>query len=172
MRIRPAIRNLEQVQHRPGVTVVRGESYKVSGNTLVTYNAATCVILAAHNALTRLGLLGHFSAVSGDWGVKLQGMSPNRYVGMDAFAEAIKEIPGLGPLDETDIAARGAVKEIDGVEYSDMWFERKFVIGAVGCAAAGYRSLSVKWSDTVNQLVDAKLDCPAGKLLIANHYTA
>ena len=121
----------------------------------------------AHNAITRKGILGDFSAIVGDWGKKLHPENPRRYEGMDGFLEAVSSIPALGALANTSVWLGGTCAEYDNVRYDDTGFERAYALQKVNeLAEPGYTVLEPHWTNIPNGILYAQLDCPEGVLTI------
>jgi len=147
--------------------VLSTDKWLTGEGSYIGVGTACCVLLAAHNAITRKGLLGDFSAIAGDWGKRLRPEYPTLYEGMDRFLEAVHAIPALGALANTTVWLGGTCAEWDNVRYDDTDFERAYALQKVNeLAEPGYTVLEPHWTNIPNGVLKAQLDCPEGVLTI------
>ena len=140
------------------------ESWRRSREQLIAGASEECVTLAAHNAATRQGLLGHFSAVAGDWGRQLPASPWWRYLGMNGFASAIEQLPDLGPATETSIWLGGVSPDLDRLPETQ--FERGYALGRIAHLGLAGSRITVDWTQEPEHLIRTQLDCPSGTLTI------
>lgn len=103
------------------------DQWRRGNNIYVTSEARCCLLLAAHNEITREGLLGHFSAIAGDWGKKVHPVKA-RYEGVDAFLAAVNATPALGALASTTVWLGGTRAQWYNVRPDDTEFERNYAL--------------------------------------------
>ena len=127
---------------------------------LITTGLGACVGLAAYNSSERLGLVGHFSDVSGS----------SLYANGREFQEAINSISALGEIEDTYVWL-GGVRPIRGEALLVAEHEREFALHALSDflrdqgAQEPENQITVDWTPQ-GEAVDLGLSCSIGTLVV------
>lgn len=128
-----------------------------------TFGASTCLVLAAHNSGSRMGLLGHFKSFTG---------------GRDDLSDAIiyetalSTLPDLGQLDKTEVwlggVAPSSLGELDIGEEN-----RQFAQDRLDLYIERFRLsetlVTIGWNPE-GTYISARLACDVGSLVIRQAY--
>lgn len=150
------------------IEVVQG-GWRVSSSDLSTIGVESCLALAAHNEVTRRGLLGHFSTISHE--AQLNHQLAEEQFDTAVFDEALAHLPDLGPTRATDIWLGGAALQTESslLINNGILLDRRYGEEKVAEATRrfSYKDNAVKfdWSMPGREL-HIRLDCVAGRLLI------
>lgn len=162
--------------------VVRMGQWTTSPDTMHTSNVSGCVALVAHNAETRLGLVGHFAAISPanvvpreyrDW----QPL-PRENTHADVFNTAVEAIPTLGRSTETTVWMGGAALWHSEDDWLEAWGEEAILdrvwaeqrVGQLGVRVGIPQSAIVaEWNNSGGHLA-AHLHPPTGVLTVAEQF--
>ncbi len=150
--------------------VVQGE-WKISNEALNTWRADSCLVLAAHNLDTSIGLLGHFSCVSVQTeAISIPELRNERIDGLQ-FNEALKAITELGEPRNTSVWLGGCA--IRGTNSTHVQLgisqDRKYAELSVNKLyeeeGLSHADIHINWNGSEFDL-GAELDCQKGRLLI------
>ena len=127
---------------------------------LITTGLGACVGLAAHNPNERLGLMGHFSDVSGS----------TQYANGREFQEAINSLVALGEIEDTTVWL-GGVRPIRREALVAIELEREFALHAL---SGFFRDQGVQEPESqivaewtpLGEAVDLGLSCSTGTLVV------
>jgi hypothetical protein len=139
--------------------------YRLGRSGIYTIGVSTCIVLAAHNSGSRLGLMGHYTSL----GENDLGRDANRKV----FNESLDLIKELGSKSLTRIWVGGGAPLYIGPRGEDeVAADREFSNARTQefCGELGIKptALTVEWTPGA-KTIDVGLACYAGKIFIRQY---
>jgi hypothetical protein len=152
-----------------GTSVISPGEWALGKRLFAAIDVSHGIVLAAHNDVTRDGILGYFSFVSPD--NVPDSRVPDAEIHTDAFVEALGLIRRLGPPEGTDIWLGGAadhndfLRDLDDITDRDRRYAYASVQQAMAELAIPESHLSRMWNGEQGSM-SVQLNNPAGILLI------
>ncbi len=151
--------SLETSKFDPNLIEVDVDELKYGKQSLLTLGASTCLVIAAHNTDTNMGLLGHFSSPTKR---KSQTSSSNIY------EQALEALPKLGPTPRTSIWLGGAsplrLGELDVSAENRQYAKDKLEL-YLDRFRLPETLVSVNWTPEMTR-INASLACDTGHLVV------
>lgn len=156
----------ESIETRAAFESQKGDidmgEYRIGRSGIYTNGASACIILAAHNAGTRLGLMGHFSSI---------GEESSSWPDRETFDEALDCIDQLGSKSHTRIWLGGGAPVYTAItpELDEVAIDRRYAVTRtqekMQELGMNKTALKVEWTPK-GKAIDAGIACYAGKLFV------